>query len=939
MRCLPAIFLLAMSITASAQTAASIVIENDCVRWTIGADAKTASFIDKQSGAEYLRSDSAQPVAFLRNAAGNLDATSASYSDGKLTFRFGDSGARAELVVSVEKRYFVLEVVSITGEGISDLTFVDVPLTLKGDPEEPFAGCALALNLKTNVLEIPGPNSLLRAACTARFGMVGAKAAILACPQKQLRDIMKEVVSRAEQLPKSNIGGPFALDADGNRGSYLFDTEGISEETVDGWIELAKRLGMNQIDFNVSFRYGDFRPRPDKYPRGRESMKAVVDKLHAAGIAAGLHTYAFFIAKDSKYVTPVPDPRLGKAATFTLAEALSADAKEVRVDESTANVSNQTGFFIRNSVTIQIDNELITFTGAAKEPPYGFTGCVRGACGTAVATHEKGAKAHHLKECFGLFTPDADSTLLTEIAANTADTFNECGFDMIYEDALDGEDILAGSENAWYYGSKFVFQIADRLKRPALFEMSTFHHHLWYVRARMGAWDHPCRSHKKFVDLHCAANNSGRGMFLPMNLGWWAVQVWADGSSETWSEPTFKDDIEYLMCKGLGNDMGFSLMGVTPTNIGKTPAFEQLAPIFKQYEELRYSKQAPASMKAKLRVPGDEFSLEKTNDGSWAFRPVKYQKHNVQAGEAWSTTWNANNDFAAQPLRIRIEALMSTVPYDAEGTVIIEDFGKTEILSSRESAPGVESALTTSSDQVKIGATSGLFTATNSTASAINSWTRIGKVLNPTINIAEQKGLGVWVYGDGQGEILNIQQKSPAGRAVGGIGDHYILVDFTGWRYYELVELEGGRITDYVWPYGSDAYGIYRESVDYGQIETVAFWYNNIPPGKNVACYLSPVKALPLAKATVKNPSITVGGKTISFATQIETGCYLEFSAMDDCKLYGKDGALLGDVKSEGEMPTLEPGQNAVAFACDPSEGPNPRARITVVTRGEPVKE
>jgi hypothetical protein len=150
---------------------------------------------------------------------------------------------------------------------------------------------------------------------------------------------------------------------------------------------------------------------------------------------------------------------------------------------------------------------------------------------------------------------------------------------MIYEDALDGEDILAGGENAWHYGSKFVFEIANRLKKPALFEMSTFHHHLWCVRARMGAWDHPCRSHKRFVDLHCAANYDGRGMFLPMNLGWWAVQVWSDGS-ETCNEPTFKDDIQYLMCKGLGTDTGFSLMGVTPGNIGGTPAFEQLAPIF-----------------------------------------------------------------------------------------------------------------------------------------------------------------------------------------------------------------------------------------------------------------------------------------------------------------------------------------------------------------------
>jgi len=33
-------------------------------------------------------------------------------------------------------------------------------------------------------------------------------------------------------------------------------------------------------------------------------VKAVIDKIHAAGMLAGLHTYAFFVAKDSPWVAP-----------------------------------------------------------------------------------------------------------------------------------------------------------------------------------------------------------------------------------------------------------------------------------------------------------------------------------------------------------------------------------------------------------------------------------------------------------------------------------------------------------------------------------------------------------------------------------------------------------------------------------------------------------
>ena len=271
------------------------------------------------------------------------------------------------------------------------------------------------------------------------------------------------------------------------------------------------------------------------------------------------------------------------------------------VAESTAEVSLVTAFFARNSVTLQIDDELITFGGVTKEAPFMFTGCKRGVLGTAAAAHAAGAPVYKLKECFGLFAPDADSTLLAEVAANTAETFNECGFDMIYLDALDGEDILGGRENSWHYGSKFVFEIANRLERPALFEMSTFHHHLWYVRGRMGAWDHPARSHKRFIDLHAAGNAAGAKMYLPMNLGWWAVKTWQDGDARVWTEPTYPDDIEYLLGKALGNGMSLSLMGVNPDNIGGTPLYQRLMPLFKTYEDLRHADTVPESIKAAPR--------------------------------------------------------------------------------------------------------------------------------------------------------------------------------------------------------------------------------------------------------------------------------------------------------------------------------------------------
>ncbi|MCP4644871.1 MAG: hypothetical protein GY851_30795 [bacterium] len=912
------------------------VIENACFRYEFGGDGRNLHFVDKATGTDYCKGDADTPIASVKIGDAVVPASAAAYQDGKLTLDFGESGAQATVGVTVGDRHILLEVKSVAGEDVEQLTFANVELTLTGTLNDPFAACALALNLQTNVSEIPGPMRRLHATCYRRFTFEGAKVALIGCPQAQLRDVMKEVVSAADELPRSNIGGPWALDVPTNRGSYLFDFGQCTEETVDDWVAFVKRLGLNQVDFHTgrSLRFGDCRPHPDLFPNGRASVKAVIDKLHAAGIQAGLHTYAFFIAKDTPYVTPVPDPRLGKDATFTLSGDLDAEAKAVPVDESTETMSTTTGFFVRNSVTVQIDDELITYASIAKEAPFAFTECTRGAYGTTAAPHAKGAKVHHLKECFGLFTPGADTTLLAEVASNAASTFNECGFDMMYLDALDGEDILAGGENSWHYGSKFVFEIANRLEKPALFEMSTFHHHLWYVRARMGAWDHPRRSHKHFIDIHLAANQSGAGMFLPMNLGWWAAKVWTGPRGE----PTFPDDIEYLMGKGLGAGMGISLMGVNPGNIDGNPAYQRLAPIFRQYEELRHAGYFPESVKAQLRTPGREFTLEQTGDNAWQFREMHYDKHKVCGLDGWSDAWTADNPFGEQPVQLRIEALCSAASYDAPEAVVVEDFSDiAEAYVSKQAKTGVEGGLTRSADQVKVGDASARFTARSPHAERKGTWLKRGRTFAPILNLESQQALGVWVHGDGQGEVLNFQMTSPH-HITHAQGDGLVTVDFTGWRYFELIEAEGETIYDLGMPY-ANPYSTLREDVSFRHVETFSLWYANLPADKDVTCYVAPVKALPVVDITLRNPSVTVGGQRITFPVNIATGSYLEFRGLNDCKVYGPKGELIAEVKPEGPVPALAPGGNELAFACDvAADDPRPRARVTVMATGAVIE-
>ena len=933
-------------------------IETSHARCVFGEDGTAVALEDKRTGENYLRTDGgATPLARLKQAGQEHVSTSVS-SDaaGGWRLRFGDSGIEVRLGVQAREQYWVIEVLEVIGDGVEELTFLDMPLSLVGCLDEPFAACVMALNLQTNVpSQVPMPMKRLRACCVSRVGLQGAKAAVVACPPDVMRSIMQEVVGAAEDLPTSDIGGPWALDAAINRGSYLFNFGGLTEDTVDDWIALAKSIGFTQIDFHGgrSFRFGDFRPDPEMYPRGVASLKAVIDRLHAAGIAAGLHTYAFFIDKRCPWVTPVPDPRLGALKVFTLAEALDADADTVTVAESTADRSTDVGFFARNSVTLRIDEELIRFGDFRREPPYGFTSCERGAQSTRPTSHAKGAAVHHLKECFGLFSPDGDSSLLVDVAAKTAEAFNACGFDMIYLDALDGGDILEGREYEWHYGAKFVFEICKRLNKPALMEMSTFYHHLWYVRSRIGAWDHPIRSHKRFIDMHVASNESGRRMFLPAHLGWWAAKTWFGAQGER----TFSDDFEYLCGKCIGHDCGFSIMGIDPDNIKSTPALQRLTGMIKEYEDLRHAGHFSETMKAKLRVPGDEYTLTHDASGTPVLEPVQYARHKVEGVDERTLAWTVKNRFGPQSAGLRIEALTGTVPYDSPDAVALVEFENDAELAEREIAEDVTLDLAAATEQSPDGNRCVRLSALNKRAERRGAWGMWRKTFTPPLDLTVQasdeerersqgeaathietseacqrQAIAFWVKGDGKGAVLNLQVRSPE-YVTPAIGDHYVILDFEGWRYVELIEPEGERYADYAWPYAG-MYHIYRECVNYERVGTLGLWLNNLPPGEEVACLVSPVRALPVVDTVLRRPAVTIGGRTIVFPVDISTGCYLECRSSAECVLYGREGEVVGEVTPEGNLPEVTAGDNDVRFDCEDAAA-RPRAAVTVIARGE----
>lgn len=936
---------LCLLVLAGCQPADRIILQTDTYTYIFGSDGRNISFTDKSSGKDYLAGKEASYAAFVEAGDKSYAVDRVEKSGTQLLYHFTDAQVTGYVTVEEKGSHVVLRVDSLKGSA-DRFVFLNIPLSLEAVPDEPFAACALSLNLHTHVEQLPALQTHLWSAAYERFGWQDASVAVIGVPQDEILPVIRAVLQNAEDIPFSDKGGAWALSNKEGYGSYLMDFGSLTLQTVDEWIARCDSLGFNQIAIhgaNAFFKNGDFELREDRWPGGWSDFKKINARLHEAGISSILLTYAYFIDKSSKLVTPVPHPDLGYFRSFTLAQPLGPEDTEIEVIESIADVSPIVGYFIQNSITLRIGEELVEFTGVTNQPPYRFTGVKRGVLGTRVKSHPSGEKAFHLQQMFGQFVAGPDTQLFKDIARRTAEIINENNFDGLYLDAIDGNNMLGGKENAWYYGSKFVFEIARHLKPMVGMEMCDMPHHYWHYSSRWQAWDRAVRGYKRFVDVHMAALKSddhrhgewigytktidrlapvkGGRLMLPLHMGWWGNSTWESPQVET----TFPDDMEYLLAKMIGNDAGLSMLGGMDENtLNEKPLFRKLAALTRTYEKLRHEGYFDDSVKALLRQPGKEFTLE-MRDGRWQFRPVQNDKVRT-AGHRF--TWNQHNPYEDQPLRLRLQAQMSVDPWDAPGNIQLAGFRNDQEFTLDASAPGVHGSFHA------VGDTMGLFTVeSDGTSVREGSWIKWQKTFEPCLNLNEHQGLGVWVKGDGSGALLNLRTESPRHMSMGARGDHFIKLDFEGWRYFELVEIESTAFNDFLWPDEyHNVYNSYFYKVVFSCIDKFQVWINNVPAGQKTEVALRWVKALPLRNQTIKNPVVRVGRHQVTLPVKMSPGMYLELD--QDCKLYSKEGKLLETVVASGAIPVLQKGENKMEVEYRSGGSLTPRADVTVMIKG-----
>jgi concanavalin A-like lectin/glucanase superfamily protein len=944
-------------IPRTSQLAAAVAtFEMEFATLAIGPSGRCTALIDKRTGEDRILRTT--PLVTIKQDGTFDRRASCSLEKGKLVFRFARSGVTVVLDVvmaaispaagtnseaasrairevnesSWAGQYLVFRIASVEGMEPDEVTFVQLDLKpcehvhpmsgLAGDDD--FGVCLRTLNLRTQVV-VRGGSPSMTARAYKEYGLGGAAAALVACPTSQLRPVLQSVL-RKEGVPYSELGGPFALDAPANRGSYVFAT--VSEKNVDQWIELARRGGIDCIHMNGwATSLGHYEPRKELFPNGLEGLKEVVRKIHEAGLKAGMHTLTGCIAPHDPFIRPVPDPRLATDGTFTLTGDLDEKVVDIPTVESPGNYPTIWAYSSRGNC-IRIDDELIQYSVISNEPGYGFFKCKRGAFGTKPAAHKKGAPVHHMLVRYGCFQPDEKSGLVDDVADRIANVYNTCEMDQIY---MDGAEAMRG----WYGIARMRNAIYSRLKGPALVEASCWDHHSWAFHSRVGAWDHPKWGLKRFADDHFdAVRTYRRACLLEAQLGWWVIL----GPGRDWDMER-PDEIEYLCSKALGHDAPLSFQSVSVTGTPANARQDEYFAMIGNYERLRLANYFSEAVKEKVREERQEFRLEHGEDGAWQLIPTDYLQHKVTGLDDGTSTWTAANKYEAQPLRLRIQALYSAYPYDDEKSQVLAAFTDSDEFTPAGTASRVSLATQLGDQPRQLGEACQTFTATNESDSPVGAWARATKKFDPVADLTPYDAIGFWVRGDGSGALLNLQFTNLP-EYFRTLDDHHVRLDFEGWRYVELLlrERDAAGYHDYKWPYGAHCV-LHRSSLVRHAVSQMTVYLNNLPPGEEVRCTLGPIKALRTRKVVLHNPAVEIGGKRLIFPVDLESGMTIEFESMDDCRLYDERGNLLQRLQPEGDVPTLTPDENRVRLDFDGPDGFQSRAEVTVITGGTPLRE
>lgn len=531
----------------------NIIIENKFIRLEIAGDCTAKSLVYKPSGEELLQVDEKLPLFRTEQARPYnnevklahmnkytaYDANSIREENGRYIIGFEAVPYEVAMRIEAKDTYitFTLEELlahansykGLTMDGPPTLAFRLVQLPFKhrknfGEwlnivSDEEISACVVATSpYELADSEKTGRYRTLYAKAIKEAKLLNTTAALIVCPTPEFMDIMagfeedfdlpRGVASRRDPMIRESIlRVPF-----------------IDPSNVDTYIDFAKKGGFKLMLIYYIAMYeekpgyyliGNYDYRPS-YPNKDADLKAMLDKIKAAGITPGLHVLHTHIGIESRYVTPVPDHRLQLKKYFTLAKPVKADDDVIYVEENPKDVTTKELMSI-----LRFGKELIHYESRTTEPPYCFKGCKRGYWNTTACDHEDGTIGGLLDVSeYGATSIylAQDSSLQDEIAEKIANTYNQ-GFEFVYFDGSEG-----AKPPFEFHVSNAQMKVYGRMhKKPLFCEGAAKTHFGWHLVSGGNAFDDFSDDIYKamIIKYPCVEAEEIQPDHTRVNFGWW----------------------------------------------------------------------------------------------------------------------------------------------------------------------------------------------------------------------------------------------------------------------------------------------------------------------------------------------------------------------------------------------------------------------------------
>ena len=412
----------------------------------------------------------------------------------------------------------------------------------------------------------------------------------------------------------------------GKLNASAFWTECLCPANVDEHIYWLKKSGLRMllvyykavfcelVYYNKTSEY----TFNERYPNGMDDLKAVLKKLHDAGITVGFHVLHTHIGINTHFVSPRADHRLNLTRHFTLAKPLNETDDIVYVEQ------NPEGAVMHPKCRVlQFGGELISYEAYTTEPPYRFTGCTRGHFDTTAIPHELGQIGGILD--LSEFTAtsvylDQRTGLQDEIADEIAEIY-DAGFSYVYYDGSEG--VQPPFE---IYVPYAQYRVYRKLKtKPLYCEGAAKAHFSWHMLSGGNAFDvFPMEIFKEKLAEHPLAEAPRMANdFTRLNFGWWK-----------YDNDTQPDIYEYGTSKAASWDCPATIQIPWDGGFAKiqaNPRTDDIMEVMSRWEDVRATGWLTAEQKAALQDPKQEYILLVNETGAYELQPY-YPIKNVAQG-------------------------------------------------------------------------------------------------------------------------------------------------------------------------------------------------------------------------------------------------------------------------------------------------------------------